>query len=521
MNPSRNWLDRRNSGVLAHITSLPSPFGVGNLGLGARKFVDFLQAHGFRYWQICPVGPTGYGDSPYQSFSTFAGNPYMLDLEPLIAEGYLQEEEVQPLKNLPREQVDFGELYLHFWDILAQAESRYRENPKPMGRLSLEAFIREESSWLPAYSLFMALKKHHGGKSWHLWQPQWRQWENARSAALPDDVALEQRRHQFYQYCFFLQWEALRDYARDHGVGIIGDIPIFVSYDSADCWSDRELFMLDGDGLPTEVAGVPPDYFSEYGQLWGNPLYNWPLHRENGYAWWLRRAETGFRLFDVIRLDHFRGFDSYWAIPAGAKDARNGRWLRAPGEELFRIMALALPNACFIAEDLGYITEDVFKLLKSTGFPGMKVLQFAFGHDSDNINLPHNYDRHCVVYSGTHDNDTTRGWLHALDAKHKAPIRSYFNTDDSNSAWPLIRAAFASVSYLAIVPIQDLMDLPSEARFNLPGTSSGNWKWRFTEEQLDRLVAKRGDQMIYWHQLYGRDGNLSPSTCSVATTHHA
>jgi 4-alpha-glucanotransferase len=499
-------MNTRSAGVLAHLSCMPGRHGIGNLGRGARQMVDFLADNGFHYWQICPVGPTGFGDSPYQSFSSFAGNPYFIDLDELIGKGFLNEAQVEPLKVLPQASVDYGELYARFPSCLKHAKAGFDLRADAAERRAFKQFCKDEASWLDAYALFMALKEVQGGRPWNEWPMPWRNWDLARLQPL--DEALEKRRELqcFIQYCFYRQYADLRGHARSRGIGLIGDIPIFVAYDSADCWSNPELFTLDAQGNPLEVAGVPPDYFSEYGQLWGNPLYDWDRHRESGYAWWLKRLELSFRLYDVIRLDHFRGFDSYWAIPAGAPDARVGKWKRAPGEELFRIVSLALPQARFIAEDLGYINADVHRLRCGTGFPGMKVLQFGFGHDPHRVNLPHAFERHSVVYTGTHDNDTTRGWLSSMDETAFRLVRSYFGVDENRSAWPIIQSALASVCDLAVIPLQDLMDLPSEARFNRPGSASGNWSWRFGEAQLQRLEARRGDQLRYWMELYGRSG---------------
>lgn len=505
------WLTRRASGVLAHLSSLPSRFGIGNMGEGARKFIDFLHEHKFSYWQICPVGPTGYGDSPYQSFSSFAGNPYFIDLEDLIEKGFVDEEWVEPLTNLPEQEVAYGEVYKLFWNILSLASDRFFENPSPLGFQTYEEFIEAEADWLEPYVLFMALKLANGGIPWHQWSIELRNWESAKEQSHSDDILAEANRQRFYQYCFYQQWHELRCAAHEKEIQIIGDLPIYVSYDSADCWQDPELFMLDGEGRQITVSGVPPDYFSEFGQLWGNPLYDWELHQKTGFDWWLNRVGRSFRIYDVIRLDHFRGFDSYWAVKSGASDARVGEWLRAPGEEFFKAINSKIPLAKLIAEDLGYITEDVYKLRTSFGLPGMKILQFGFGHDRNQVNLPHCFERNSVVYTGTHDNDTTRGWLASSSGEQKQRVRSYFKTESSHSAWPMIQAAFATVSNLAVVPLQDLLDLSSWARFNTPGTASGNWKWRFTQEQLDRMIERRGEQIRYWQDLYcrtGEDANL-------------
>lgn len=504
MQASLQWMDRRSSGVLAHVSALPGRFGIGNIGAGARTLLDRVKALGFQRWQICPVGPTGYGDSPYQLFSSFAGNPYLLDLQEWVSEGLLTEAELSPLIALPKERVDYGQLYARFYPLAERAATRFFERPPPAAYLD---FLQREAEWLEPYVHFMALKAAHGGAPWNEWPAPLRSWAGAQ-AARPEGLEPALQLHRFLQYCFSQQWSALLDYAHGLGVEVIGDLPIFVSYDSAECWQDPTLFMIDAAGQPITVAGVPPDYYSELGQLWGNPLYRWERHEATGFAWWFDRLRANLKRYDIVRIDHFRGFDSYWSIPAGATDARGGRWLRAPGVALFEKLQEALPGARFIAEDLGYITREVKELRERFGLPGMKILQFAFGHDAAQINLPVFYERNCVVYTGTHDNDTSRGLLQALPPEVKAEVDAFFGTDAACSAWPLIRAAFASVAYMAVVPLADLLDLPSEARFNTPGTASGNWSWRVSEAQLDALEAEAGDRLRRWHARYHRQNEL-------------
>ncbi|RME72237.1 MAG: 4-alpha-glucanotransferase, partial [Verrucomicrobia bacterium] len=423
------WLQTRTAGVLAHISSLPGAHGIGNLGSSARRFVDFLARTGFRHWQICPLGPTSYGDSPYQSFSSFAGNPYFIDLQELVELGLLTADEVAPLSRLPVERVDYAGLYERFWDVLACAHRRFlgRGRPDLDGFGSFETFVREQSEWLRPYADFMALKARFGGLPWMQWPAEVRGWHEDLREALPQATREEAERQEFYQYLFFGQWWRLRDYAHRQGVSIIGDIPIFVALDSADTWHSRPIFRVDDNGQPTVVAGVPPDYYSESGQLWGNPLYDWDYLERTGFAWWIDRLRASFELFDIVRLDHFRGFDSYWEVPASAADARTGRWRRGPGMKFFDAVRRSLLRARIIAEDLGYITEDVFQLRLKAGLPGMKILQFAYGHDENNVNLPHFYPRESVVYTGTHDNNTIRGWLASLDAETLARVDDYFD----------------------------------------------------------------------------------------------
>lgn len=503
------WLKLRSAGVLAHLTSLPGDYGVGNLGPGARAFVDFLASAGVRYWQICPLGPTGYGDSPYQLFSGDAGNPYFIDLGELVAAGLLTRDEVAPLCGLPRERVDYGRLWEGFWPVLGRAHDRQLASGGDglNGYGSLAAFCRRHEAWLAPFADFMALKTHFGGYAWGRWPEAFRRWTPELHEQLPETVRRDAARHVFYQYVFFAQWTRLRRYAAERKVGIIGDVPIFVALDSADAWKNRDVFRLDPHGRPLAVAGVPPDYFSEFGQRWGNPLYDWEHLAETGFSWWIARLRSAFELYDVIRLDHFRGFESYWEIPYTAPDARTGRWRRGPGLPFFKAVREALPDARIIAEDLGYIGPEVVGLRESAGLPGMKILQFAYGHDANNVNLPHFYPQNSVAYTGTHDNNTTRGWLEGAVEPHLGRIDDYFQLDGSRSAWPMIRAAMASPSRLAVVPMQDLLDLPAGAALNRPGTSEGNWQWRFTLPELEKTAVERTNTLRHWIDLYDRTGD--------------
>jgi len=507
--PPTSWLDTRTAGVLAHISSLPGDYGIGNLGPGARAFVDFLAASGARYWQICPLGPTGYGDSPYQLFSSHAGNPYFIDLGELKAAGLLKAKEVAVLRELPATQADYGRLYENFWPVLAKAHDRFAASGRKAidGCGALRAFCRTHASWLEPFADFMALKAHFGGYPWIVWPETYRQWSPELHDVLPESVRREAARHVFYQYVFFGQWNRLRRYAADRGVGIIGDVPIFVALDSADTWRNRAVFKLDAGGRPRSVAGVPPDYFSALGQLWGNPLYDWAHLARTGYAWWIARLRSAFELYDVVRLDHFRGFDTYWEIPADAPDARKGRWRKGPGLPFFTAIRAALPHARIIAEDLGYIGPDVVALRRAAGLPGMKILQFAYGHDANNVNLPHYYPPDSVAYSGTHDNITARGWLEGLRPPYAGKVDEYFQLGGVRSAWPVIHAALATPSRLAVIPMQDLLDLPAAATLNRPGTTEGNWQWRFTAAELARLSRTKASTLKHWIQLFDRTGD--------------
>ncbi len=507
--PPPTWLTTRAAGVLAHVSCLPGDYGIGNLGPGARGFVEFLSAAGVRYWQICPIGPTGYGDSPYQLFSSAAGNPYFIDLGELVAAGLLEPAELAGLRGLPVGRVDYGRLYQLFWPVLATAADRFEQAGKGAipGLGPIDEFRRQHAGWLEPFTDFMALKTHFGGDPWIAWFAEFREWTPKLHADLPDTVRREARRHVFYQYVFFGQWDSLRRFAAAHGVGIIGDVPIFVALDSADTWQNRPVFRLNEGGEPLAIAGVPPDYYSAYGQLWGNPLYDWDHLARTGYGWWIERLRAAFELYDIIRLDHFRGFDTYWEIPFGAADARSGQWRPGPGRAFFERVRAALPQARIIAEDLGYIGPDVVALRQAAGLPGMKVLQFAYGHDANNVNLPHHFPPDSVAYTGTHDNNTTRGWLETLSAADRERVEDYFQLCGSRSAWPMIRAALATVSRLAVVPMQDLLDLPAEAVLNRPGTTLDNWRWRFTAEQLARLAKVRRGELRHWIELYDRAGD--------------
>jgi len=506
---SPTWLNTRTAGVLTHISTLPGDYGIGNLGPSARRFIDFLKEAGVRHWQICPLGPTGYGDSPYQAFSSMAGNPYFIDLGELIEAGLLNDAEVSCLKKLPRDHVDYGALYERFWPVLSLAYDRFAASSATAikGLGSFEAFRERHAGWLEPFASFMALKANFGGGAWITWPEEFRTWNAKVKAAMPASAALDAARHSFYQYVFFGQWERLRRYASERGIGIIGDVPIFVAMDSADTWQNRAVFRLDEHGQPLAVAGVPPDYFSASGQLWGNPLYDWEYLASTGYSWWIARLHAAFELYDIIRLDHFRGFDTYWEIPAGAPDARGGRWLKGPSLPFFKAIQAALPHAKIIAEDLGYIGPDVVALRREAGLPGMKILQFAYGHDAHNSNLPHFYTTDSVAYTGTHDNNTCRGWLESMDEEHGRQVNAYFHLKGDCSAWPMIKVLLSTVSRLAVVPMQDLLDLRADATFNRPGTSSGNWQWRYSDEQLQSLHGSKAGQLKDWIELYDRSGN--------------
>ena len=468
----------RRGGILMHITSLPSPWGVGTLGAEARDFVDFLQAAGQSLWQVLPLGPTGYGDSPYYSFSTYAGNPYLIDLELLAAEGLLKRSEYQGLDwGTDPAQVDYGKVYQNRFPVLRRACGRLLAAPPE----DFGDFCGENAFWLEDYALFMACKEAHGGQPWTAWEPPLREREGEALARARRELVEEIRFWKGVQYLFFRQWRALKEYANRRGVYLVGDLPIYVPGDSVDVWAGREQFQLDEALRPTEVAGCPPDGFSAHGQLWGNPLFDWKRMAGEGYRWWVNRIGYQFRLYDVLRLDHFRGFDSYYAIPAGQCTAAGGRWRPGPGLQLFRAVEEALGQKTIIAEDLGFLTPSVHRLLAQTGFPGMKVLQFAFDRrDGEGaVYLPQNYPVNSVAYVGTHDNDTVQGWLTSGPPEDVARARAYLRLNrEEGEHWGMMGAVWASPAKWAVVQMQDVLGLGSESRMNTPSTCGGNWRWR-------------------------------------------
>ncbi|HKG22854.1 MAG TPA: 4-alpha-glucanotransferase [Blastocatellia bacterium] len=492
----------RSSGILLHPTSLPERYGVGDLGDSAYRFIDFLVASGQTLWQILPLGPTGYGDSPYQSFSAFAGNPLLISPQRLVDEGFLSRDDLKSVPRFPPERVDYGRVIEFKYSLLEKAFNNFNRTTDTGLRSDFLAFEQEAGEWLDSYALFRALKDDHGGRAWNTWKPELARREpgaiaQAR-AALHGRIEVQ----KFFQYLFFKQWLDLKRYCNERRVKIIGDIPIFVAYDSSDVWTHPELFKLDESGNPLAVAGVPPDYFSATGQLWGNPIYDWDRMRATGFEWWIDRLRATLRQVDMVRVDHFRGFAAAWEVPSGDKTAERGRWVEVPGRELFAALKSRLGELPIIAEDLGVITPDVESLRDDFGFPGMRILQFAFRSDS-NSDLPHSYIPNTVVYTGTHDNDTSVGWFNSQagegstrDAAQIERERSYcleyLNSDGAEIHWDFIRAAFASVAEIAVVPLQDVLGLGSSARMNLPASTEGNWAWRYkagaiTGEMRNRL----------------------------------
>lgn len=481
----------RYSGILAHPTSFPSYYGVGDLGKSAYEFVDYLVSAGQTLWQVLPLGPTGFGDSPYQGFSAFAGQPLLISPDELEKVGLLTKEELEAFPNLPTKYVDYGAAIWEKNKLYAKAFERFckLDVASPLKKRYVE-FCEKQADWLEDYTLFMALKDANGGKLWLEWEDDLR---NPKKTDMPKLRELHKERADYYkmlQFLFFEQWYALKAYANEKGIRIIGDIPIFVSLDSADVWANKEQFQLDEKGYPLVVAGVPPDYFSETGQLWGNPLYDWDAHEKDGYAWWIARIESQLKLVDFVRIDHFRGFAAYWAVPYGEETAVNGEWLDGPGEKLFLAIEKELGKDLPIwAEDLGVITEDVRKLRDDFELPGMKILQFAFEDVEDNNMMPHHHTPNCICYTGTHDNDTTVGWYKNASKESQKKVRSYMNTGAATISWSFIKTALGSVAKYVIIPLQDVFSLDSEARMNMPGKAAGNWSWRFEKKDLDAYWA--------------------------------
>ena len=478
----------RKSGILMHVTSLPSPYGIGSMGKCAYEFVDFLCKAGQSYWQVLPLNPTGYGDSPYQAFSSFAGNHYLIDLDMLIQEQLLLQEEVDAV-NWSRDEnrVDFGCLFENRCKLLHLAWKRFVPNAE------YDQFVAENADWLEDYGLFMSLKDKNHGNPWY-------EWSISLMKRIPGilDSSYEEMRdsvqfHYFLQYQFFRQWKALRSYANQRGIKIIGDVPIYVPLDSVDVWSAPELFQLDGNCRPTAVAGCPPDSFAADGQLWGNPLYRWDKMKETGFAWWIRRLTAAARMYDVVRLDHFRGFESFWAVPAGDKTAAGGQWMKGPGLDYIQAIPAALPDLDFIAEDLGYVTPEVRQLQLDSGYPSMKVLQFAFDSREESDYLPHTYPVNSVCYVGTHDNMTLAQWLSEADPQDVALAKNYLGLNEEEGfAWGMIRGAMGSVSKLCVIQMQDYLALDGAARMNFPGTlSSANWTWRAGKDYLSEALTAR------------------------------
>ncbi len=477
----------RAAGILLHPTSLPGGHGVGDLGQQAYAWVDFLAAAKQHLWQVLPLGPTGYGDSPYQSFSAFAGNPNLISLDGLLGQGLL---EPTDLENAPPNggPIDYGAV-ISFKDGALRSAFETFQGAPAKEKKTFEKFCKAQAYWLDDFALFMALKEAHEGQPWNTWDEPLRTRKKRALAAFEKEHADVLLRHKVWQWVFYEQWLGLKTYANAQNIKIVGDIPIFIAYDSADAWANPELYFLDADGNPEVVAGVPPDYFSATGQRWGNPIYRWKKMQNRDFAWWVARFRSSLDFYDLIRVDHFRGFESYWEIPAENPTAEDGRWVKGPGQALFDTLRKELGELPIIAEDLGIITPEVERLRDDNALPGMKVLQFAYAGGGADLYLPHNYSENYVVYTGTHDNDTTQGWFDAAPDEERDFVRRYLARDDQNVVWELIRLAYMSVARYAVVPLQDVLQLGSEARMNTPGEAGGNWGWRFEEGQLEGWLA--------------------------------
>ena len=483
----------RSSGILFHPTSLPGKYGIGTLGKEAYAFIDFLKKSRQKLWQIFPLGPTGYGDSPYQSFSSFAGNPYLIDFDLLIEAHLLSEEDLRDVFFGDNEEyIDYGAIYNQKYPLLRKAYENFKSSDNHEMKENLEHFKRENASWLNDYSLYISLKNHFNGLPWNEWAHDIKNREHGAMEHYRNELADDIEYHNFIQFLFFKQWGDVKRYANENGIKIIGDIPIFVAADSSDAWANPEIFLFDEERKSVKVAGVPPDYFSATGQLWGNPLYNWQKLKETNYSWWVERVRANLSTCDIIRIDHFRGFEAYWAVPYGDDTAINGQWEPGPGIDLFNAIKSQLGELPIIAEDLGLMTQGVIDLREATGFPGMKILGFAFDSGEENDYLPHTYTKNCVVYTGTHDNDTLIGWFQKAKEEDRQFARDYLNSrSDDEIHWDAIRGAWSSVASMAISPVQDFLGLGSEARINTPGVAAGNWQWRLRHGVLTDELAER------------------------------
>ena len=491
----------RGSGILLHPTSLPGEFGIGDLGSYAFAFVDFLERSGQTYWQMLPLAPTGWGDSPYSSFSAFAGNTLLISPEKLIDDGLLDETWNSATKPSGK-RVNYGAAYELKSEMLRNVFENF-ENATDDIRNAFDEFCGEKTSWLEDYALYRAIKASQGQKPWYEWDDGLKQRDPAALDAIQNELADEITAEKFYQFLFSRQWSELRRYANEKGIRVVGDVPIFVALDSADVWRNQNLFKLNPDGSPEVVSGVPPDYFSKTGQLWGNPIYDWDAMRDEGFSWWIERIKSALTTVDILRIDHFLGFGAVWEVPGGDPTAEHGSWVEAPGRELFEAVGDAIGELPFWVEDLGVMTPEAEALRDDLELPGMRILQFAFGGDPRDQALPHNYVRNCIAYTGTHDNDTTAGWWKSQseDSPVREYAKQYLQTDGAEIHWDLIRAAWASVADIAVAPLQDILGLGNDARMNLPASLSGNWQWRFKNGDLSDEVADRLRELT---RIYGR-----------------
>ena len=491
----------RSSGILLHPSSLPGKYGIGSFGQEAFRFVDFLEKAGQKLWQILPLGPTGYGDSPYQCFSSVAGNPLLIDIDLLVKQGFVTSRDVKVAHKFSDDEVNYKIVIPFKFKILKKAHQAFMRKASLAQQDDYQAFCRINAHWLEDYALFMALKNHHNQVSWQEWGPEFKNRDQHALDEFARNNESEMGFRRFIQYLFFKQWAEVKNYANSKGIKIIGDIPIYISSDSVETWTQPEIFLFDENKRPVKVAGVPPDYFSATGQLWGNPIYNWDYQKQTNFEWWKGRIKANFELFDIARIDHFRGFAEYWAVPYGEETAINGQWEPCPGIELFTALKEEFGELPIIAEDLGVITDDVVALRERFGFPGMKILQFAFDSGEDNDYLPHTYEKNFVVYTGTHDNDTISSWYKLASPENKKAVRDYLGHKPEDGAWDFIRLAHSSVANMSVIPLQDLFGLGNSARMNMPGTTQGNWKWRFKKSDLSVSVANK---LARLSKVYGR-----------------
>jgi 4-alpha-glucanotransferase len=491
----------RSSGILLHPTSLPGKYGIGTLGKEAFRFIDFLSKSKQQLWQILPLGPTGFADSPYQCFSSSAGNPLLIDLDTLVREGLLNKKDLNNLEPADEETVDFGSVITNKYPLLKKALDAFKANAGKEHRKDFREFTITNSRWLDDYALFMSLKEHFNQKPWYQWKKPLKMRIETELKPLRRLLGSRIEFHKFIQYLFFRQWITVKDYAHSKNIRIIGDIPLYVALDSVDAWANTEMFQFDKNRNPLAVGGVPPDYFSATGQLWGNPLYRWDVMKKDKYRWWIERIKSNLVLYDIIRIDHFRGFAAYWAVPYGEKTAINGRWIPCPGKELFEQIRKDLGDIPIIAEDLGVITDDVVDLRDSFGLPGMKILQFAFDSGEANDYIPHNFVKNCIAYTGTHDNDTVKGWFEKAKVADRKYVLDYMDSSEKDLCRDFVRLAWASVANTAIVPMQDLLEMGSEARMNLPGTTINNWMWR---AKSNAFTAELSQKLAKLTVLYGR-----------------
>jgi 4-alpha-glucanotransferase len=498
-------LKERSSGILLHPTSLPGKYGIGTLGKAALNFIDFLVKSKQKYWQILPLGPTGYADSPYQCFSAHAGNPNLIDLDVLVKARLLHADDLADYPHFASERIDFEAVQQTRLPLLRKAYHSFTLYADNLEKMAYRNFLKDQSKWINDYALFRAIKANRDQKPWYLWENPLKMRETEAIKAIQTLLHEEIDFHKFMQFLFFKQWISVKEYAHNHKVQIIGDIPLYVALDSADAWANPEIFEFDSNLNPIRVGGVPPDYFSETGQLWGNPLFRWDVLKETGYQWWIDRIRTSLFLYDVIRIDHFRGFAAYWAVPATEKTAIKGEWIPCPGKDFFDAMQIEFGDLPIIAEDLGVITPDVEELRDGFSLPGMKILQFAFDSSEANDYIPHHYVKNCIVYTGTHDNDTVTGWYAGATPDDRKYVLDYLNADEHDIHWSFIRLAWSSVAYTAIVPMQDLLGLDTSARMNLPGTTRDNWQWRVNP---DAFTPELSSKLAHMTLLYGRGKKL-------------